>query len=323
MDKPLVTIAMPTYNRASLYLEDALNRAFGQSYDNIEVLVSDNFSTDRTPDIVERFADSRLRFYRQERNVGQLANMNFLIDNANGDYFLMYHDDDQIDRDFIETCVKAAEYKKDVGLILTGARVIDEHGTVLREKENEAQGLPFDDFLLLWFQKGITLFLCSSLFNTNVLRKANGFNPKYDRYCDVAAELLCAFYKGRVDVRECKASFREHANSATSGSTLNSWCKSALELVDLAYSLAPAKANEIKHVGIPSSADRVYRYASEAESKIDQIKGYWRVYKGFGYRYPPSSRYITKSLPFLRYVVYPNRTVKRVKNRIKESPWRS
>lgn len=315
MNKPLVTIAIPTYNRANSYLEDALQRAFGQSYNNIEVLISDNCSTDRTPEIIESFTDPRMRYYRQDKNLGQIPNMNFLVEQAKGDYFLMYHDDDQIEKDFIETCIKAADYRKDVGLILTGSRVIDKDGNVLRAKENRAEGLSFDEFVLLWFNKGVHMYLCASLFNTEALRKANGFDEKYARYCDVAAEFLCAYYKGRVDVRECKANFREHPHSFTSASNLNSWCKSSFELVNLVCSLASSKTEEIRKVGMQTSADRVYRYASELDSKLDQMKGYWTVFREFGYRYLPSAQYCNKLLPLSGYVFHPYRTLSLLKSR--------
>lgn len=317
MQTPLVTIAIPTYNRADSYLEDALKSASEQTYENIEILVSDNCSTDRTPEIIEAFDDPRLRYFRQEKNLGQRPNMNFLVEKAEGDYFLMFHDDDQIERDFVETCMKKANYRTDVGLILTGSRVIDKTGKVLRSKENRAEGLPFEEFALLWFKKGIHMFFCASLFNTKALRKAGGFLDKYDRYDDVAAEFICAHDMGRVDVRECKANFREHPESGSNATKLSSWCKSGLEIVDLACSLAPSKSKEFRSIGMQTAADRVYRYASETDSKFEQLKGYWTVYKMFGYNYFPSIKYFNKLIPFAGFAFHPYKSLSLLKGRIK------
>jgi len=316
LNKPLVTIAIPTFNRASSYLEETLKNALGQTYENIEILVSDNHSTDRTPEVIDSFSDSRLRYIRQEKNIGKRPNMNFLVEHARGDYFLMYHDDDHIEEDFIETCMEAAGYQEDIGLIVTGSGVIDSSGKVLRSKENKAQGLSLDEFILLWFKKGIHMFLCSSLFNTESLRKAGGFKAKYGNYDDVAAEFMCAYDKGRVDVRECKANLREHAESFTSESEIIDWCKSSLELLELAYSLAPSKKNELQKVGLQTSADRVYRYASQADSKLEQMKSYWTVFKAFGYRYLPSTRYLNKLWPMSGYVLHPYKSLSLLKKRL-------
>jgi len=317
MNTPLVTIAIPTYNRADSYLEDALGNAIGQTYQNIEILVSDNHSTDRTPEIIESFSDPRMRYYRQEKNLGQRPNMNFLVEKARGDYFLMYHDDDQIERDFIETCIKAAAYRTDVGLILTGSRVIDKSGNVLRSKENMAEGLSFDELVLLWYKQEIHMFLCSSLFNTEALRDAGGFKDRFDRYDDVAAEFMCAHSKGRVDVRECKANFREHPGSGTSASDVSSWCKSAIELLNLSCSLAPSKRKEIRRNGLQTSADRVYRYAAESESKLEQLKGFWTVFRMFGYKYLPSIKYFNKLFPLSGYAFHPYKSLSLLKSRIR------
>lgn len=317
MNTPLVTIAIPTYNRADSYLEDALRNAIGQTYQNIEILVSDNHSTDKTPEIIESFSDPRIRYYRQEKNLGQRPNMNFLVEKARGDYFLMYHDDDQIEKDFIETCMKAAGYRKNVGLILTGSRVIDKSGNVLRSKENTAEGLSFDEFVLLWYKQGIHMFLCASLFNTEALRDAGGFKDRFDRYDDVAAEFLCAHSKGRVDVRDCKANFREHPDSGTSASDLSNWCKSAIELLNLSCSLAPSKRKEIRKVGFKTSANRVYRYAAESESKLEQLKGFWTVFRMFGYKYPPSIKYFNKLIPLSGYAFHPYKSLSLLKSRIR------
>ena len=59
-ENPLVTIAIPTFNRAS-WLGDCVRSALSQSYRNIEVLVSDNASTDDTQSVLSEFPDPRLR----------------------------------------------------------------------------------------------------------------------------------------------------------------------------------------------------------------------------------------------------------------------
>src|SRR4030042_2488708 len=125
---PLVTIAIPTYNRADGFLKEAIRSALNQTYSNIEIIVSDNCSVDNTTTVVKSFNDPRIRYFKHKENIGANNNFNFCVEQARGAYFLLLHDDDLIDDDFIDVCMKAAEYNTDIGLIRTGTRVIDSAG---------------------------------------------------------------------------------------------------------------------------------------------------------------------------------------------------
>ncbi len=309
--KPFVTIAIPTYNRADKYLSHTLKCATRQTYDNIEILVSDNCSTDQTPEVVNSFSDPRITYFRQETNLGAFGNWNFLLEQAKGDYFHMYHDDDQIDEDFIETCIKAADYRSDPTLIMAGSRLIDANDNVLRENLNIAQGLSLEDFILAWYEGEINIFLCSSLFGTQVLRSAGGFENKYNHYNDVAAQFKCAAAGERVDVPDIKASFRKHAGSITSTTStdIEVWTQDAKTLLELAISLASDKTEEIRKKGRRKSAMNIYMYANDIESKSDRLKAFLKVFKDFGFRYLPPMKYANALVPFLGYLLHPYRAL--------------
>ena len=131
----LVTIAIPTFNRADGNLICALQSAISQTYKNIEIIVSDNCSSDDTEQVVKQFKDPRLQYVRHPENIGANANFNFCLSQAKGDYFLLLHDDDLIDDDFVSVCMKAENYVfNDIGIIRTGTRWIDVDGNVLSEK---------------------------------------------------------------------------------------------------------------------------------------------------------------------------------------------
>ena len=70
-NEPLVTIAVPTFNRASL-LKRCVTSALAQTYSRFEVLVSDNASSDDTPEVLRGFGDEKLRVIRQQSNIGLL-----------------------------------------------------------------------------------------------------------------------------------------------------------------------------------------------------------------------------------------------------------
>lgn len=292
MNQPLVTIGIPTYNRASGYLRGAIESALAQSYTNIEVIVSDNCSTDHTRGVVQSFDDPRLIYFRQEENIGQVNNTNFIVQKARGDYLLIYHDDDMIDPDFIETCMIACDHRRDLGLIVTGSRVIDGSGCVVRTKENPVPSGTIDDLILAWYQRRLHMFLCCCLFGSQPLRDAGGFSSQYDQFHDVAAEFLCAAKSGYVCVPTVKASFREHEGSQTTASSIERWCRSSLVLLALACDLAVQKRDAVRRVGARTSALRNYRFAIEAPTLPGRVAKGLKVWREFGFQQFPEREQI-------------------------------
>jgi glycosyltransferase involved in cell wall biosynthesis len=106
--QPLFTIGIPTYNRAAL-LREALQSALLQTYEHIEVLVSDNASVDSTEAVVQSFSDSRIRYFRQKSNIGSGRNFEYCVENARGRYFSWLQDDDIIFSDFVEKAVRTMQ----------------------------------------------------------------------------------------------------------------------------------------------------------------------------------------------------------------------
>jgi glycosyltransferase involved in cell wall biosynthesis len=100
-----VTIGMPVYN-GERFLGEVLGAITGQTFTDLEVIISDNASTDGTEEICRRFAasDARVRYVRQEHNLGAAPNYNVLLDHARGRYFKWAADDDLVTPHFVERC---------------------------------------------------------------------------------------------------------------------------------------------------------------------------------------------------------------------------
>lgn len=278
---PLVSIGIPTYNRANGFLRDALESALRQSYKNLEIIVSDNGSTDNTKAYVTSFNDPRIKYFCQSPSIAPHENFNFCLNQATGAYFSLLHDDDVLDDDFIETCMKAANYDDKYGLIRTGLRGIDDNGKLLFEKKNLARDLPPHEFFMAWFQAKTPMHLCSTLFNTKKLRTIGGFNSKHQLFNDVAAELrLVATYE-RKDVEEIKASFRRHVGSRTSTHKIRPWCEDSLELLDLICALAPEQQEKIRKEGIQFFTKHNLRLVRSMPSVFGQLISYWIIFWTF------------------------------------------
>jgi glycosyltransferase involved in cell wall biosynthesis len=131
--KPRVSIGLPIYN-AEKYLEEAIDSILAQTYTDLELIISDNASTDRTQEICLRYAqnDQRIRYYRNDSNLGGAPNHNIVFRLAKGEYFKWAAYDDKLAPDFLLKCVEVLDKHPDVVLCMSQTDLIDEHGKHLR-----------------------------------------------------------------------------------------------------------------------------------------------------------------------------------------------
>lgn len=285
-NNPLITIGIPTYNRADGYLPGVLECATSQTYQNIEIIVSDNCSSDSTEDVINNIDDSRLIYIRHNKNIGPNNNFNFCLEKANGLYFLLLHDDDLIDKDFIEACVNKIVNNKNVGIIRTGTRIIDGSGVVKNEIKNLVDGYSYEEFIMAWYYRKTALYLCSTLFNTKQLKEIGGFHSSKNLFQDVIAEVRLAAAHGREDISEVKASFRRHGDEITFSSKVEDWCEDSLELLDVICDLAQVNKDLIRQESLTYFTRKNFGRASAIRSPLARWQACLSVSRYFN-RFPP------------------------------------
>lgn len=123
MEKPLVSILIPTYNREALIAE-SMQSALRQNYDNFEVVVVDNASTDGTWMQIQRIAsaDPRVRAFRNETNVGPVRNWIECARQARGALSKILWSDDLIDSEYLNLTVPLLADQR-IGFVYTSARI--------------------------------------------------------------------------------------------------------------------------------------------------------------------------------------------------------
>lgn len=136
---PCVAIGLPVFNGEN-YLAEALDSILSQSFSDFELLISDNASTDRTAEICQEYAarDDRIRYIRQDRNIGGPANYDFVFHATESPYFKWFAHDDLIGERFLETCIAALEANPDaIGAIPEEIRDIDATGATTLVTTND------------------------------------------------------------------------------------------------------------------------------------------------------------------------------------------
>lgn len=170
---PLVSIGLVTRNRADI-VGVAIDQLTGQTYKNIELIISDNYSDDATQTVCESYAkkDKRIRYIRQEKNIGMYNNFNFVLEQAKGALFLWATDDDEWEKNFIERMV-ALHLKHPTATIATSNyELFSENFTeTTNYKYPEIASLPRSTNIYLYH----AVFVTYGLVKTKALKKINGF----------------------------------------------------------------------------------------------------------------------------------------------------
>lgn len=144
MTAPLVSIGMPVYNEAG-YLAQALDSLLAQDYPNLEIIVSDNGSTDETEAICRRYAgrDARIKYHRYDTNRGITENFDYVKAAATGDYFMWAAGHDLWSPNLISACVVLLEEDATAVIAFACSHWIDADGNPMAKSSgwSDTRGL--------------------------------------------------------------------------------------------------------------------------------------------------------------------------------------
>jgi glycosyltransferase involved in cell wall biosynthesis len=127
--QPLVSIGLPVYNGQE-YLREAIDSLLGQTYRNIELIISDNASTDGTQALCEAYVvqDARVRYSRRPQNIGGVRNHSHVVAQARGEFFMWGSSDDRWQPTYVERCVELLRAEPSLVLAYTLNATMDESG---------------------------------------------------------------------------------------------------------------------------------------------------------------------------------------------------
>ena len=132
MNLPLVSVVMPVYN-GEKYLKEAIDSVLSQSYQNIELVIVNDGSTDSGSQIVKKYTDPRIRFVENESNSGIVYSRNKGLESATGKYVATLDSDDIALPDRIEKQVLFLENNSEYGMCGTFFSTIDSAGMFVKK----------------------------------------------------------------------------------------------------------------------------------------------------------------------------------------------
>jgi glycosyltransferase involved in cell wall biosynthesis len=227
-NNPRVSIGLPVYNGAR-FLRHAFDGLLEQDFEDFELIVTDNASTDGTEEICRAFArsDCRIRYYRNRANIGLSANHNLAFSLARGSFFKWAAHDDGFPPMMLTRLVeRLADAPPSVSLVYSRCEYIDESGSVIGL---ESDGVNCDDprphRRLAYFLQRVHMYNCLyGLIRTEHVRRTRmwGLYPFSDHVLFAELAMVGVFvelpepllqirrHPGRTfDVNHTKAAFRE------------------------------------------------------------------------------------------------------------------
>jgi len=179
--KPLVSICIPTYNSAK-FLKESLDSIVNQTYANKEIIISDNASTDETEKIVKEYVEKyKIKYYRNDKNIGAEANFTRCIELANGEYIAIFHSDDLYLSDMVKKQVEAFQKNPTIGAVFTMASHINSKNEVIGKiilpsklKGKYVYGFPEIFFSIL---ENLNFLVCpSAIVKSKIYKELAPFN---------------------------------------------------------------------------------------------------------------------------------------------------
>ena len=202
---PKVSVVITTYNRAAL-LPRAIRSVLAQTYEDYELIIVDDCSTDDTPEVVQRFADSRIHAVRQAENRGQSAAVNTGIRLARGEYIAFLDDDDEwVDTKLLHQVRTLDASDPRVGLVYTWFDYVDAASGVRRAGGRSVMsGDLWEDML----QLGVPAPTSTYLVRAEAARQIGGFDETLTNLTD--RDFLVSPVHA---VARCRRSRRSHADA--------------------------------------------------------------------------------------------------------------
>jgi glycosyltransferase involved in cell wall biosynthesis len=214
--KPRVSIGLPVFN-GEKYLEHALDSILTQTYRDFELIIADNASTDQTQHICRAYAakDDRIRYHRNEKNIGAAPNHNLVFKLASSPYFKWLAHDDLMAPDYLLKCLSAFDENPSLALCHSKTRKIDEYGksigTYSHTLKIDSPKLYERFGALIYLEKKPAWCMIFGVIRSNILKKTALFGDYISSDMTLLAEI--SLHGPFCEVPEYLYSRRDHPHA--------------------------------------------------------------------------------------------------------------
>ena len=238
--KPLVTVAIPTYNRGPL-LRLAIESALAQTYSNLEILILDNASSDETSTVVLEFNDSRIKYFRHPVNLGLTANWEAALGLASGSFFLVLSDDDRLAIQAINDlllCYAAAD-GHEIAFAYGPCRIWEDKTAISRRSFTAPQREPSANYRLGYLRGERINYPSATLFRTEDIRTVGGYAAQGKATIDIGVAFAVSGLRRFVAYTDRDiAYYLFHQANTTSSITINAHMDSIRVLAEMTEALS-------------------------------------------------------------------------------------
>lgn len=174
---PLVSVIMPAYN-GEKYIGEAIESILNQTYNNLELIIVEDKSTDNTLKIIQKYKDPRIHLYLNSKNQGIAYATNLGIAKSKGKYIALLDDDDIATKQRLEWQTSFMEEHDEVDILGGRSAAIDKNGNFLRYDLEPLRNPKFIKALLLFSNEKFAN--CSAMIRKSFIEKNN---LKYQDNC--------------------------------------------------------------------------------------------------------------------------------------------
>ena len=183
---PLVSVCIPAYNNAD-YISETIDCILNQTYKNIELVICDDHSTDKTIEVIQSYSDPRVKLFLNEKNLGMSGNWNNCLNHCTGEFIKLICADDMLANDALE--------KEVMALINHPSAVMSESDTQFRDLQGNTKGSYtrykksglVDGKVIAragLFSRNLFGAPLNNTFRRSVLEQVHGFDPSFKYILD-------------------------------------------------------------------------------------------------------------------------------------------
>lgn len=218
---PVVSVCIPSYNYAR-FLEQCLHSVITQDFQDLEIILVDDCSTDNSVDVARRFSDPRLTIHRNPTNLGMVENWNECVRRARGEFVKLLMADDYLMPGSLTRFVKALSASSSAGMASALAVYVDEHSCALRadpwrHKSSYLLLNPENSLMGKAAREVFTRTPTHTILRRSLMKDCGYYSPSFGVSADTHMHVQMMGRAPTLFIGEHLVSFRTHGGAASSG----------------------------------------------------------------------------------------------------------